>query len=42
MVFGLSGGGENGEHIGVGFVELSKIVVMQDAFLFRTKSYARI
>ncbi len=32
MGFSLSGGKEGGEHISVGFVEISEIFAMQEAF----------
>ena len=34
MLFGWLDGGEDGEHTANGFVEISKIFAMQDAFSF--------
>ena len=33
------GRGEGGEHNGVGFVKISKIFAMQDAFFFETEPF---
>ncbi len=39
MKFGLFDGGEDGEHNGVGFKEISRISAMQDAFFFGATSF---
>ena len=37
--FGSLDGGDNNEYNGLGFVEISKIFAMQDAFFFRMISF---
>ncbi len=42
MEFGSLDGGENGEHSGVGRVEISKIFAMQDVFFFGMASFDNV
>ena len=42
MKFDLCDGGEDGEHIGVGFVAISEIFVVQVAFIFGIISFDRV
>ena len=41
MKFSLLSGGDDGGYNGVGFVKISEIFVMQDAFFFGTRSFDR-
>ena len=42
MQYGSIDGGDYGEYSGIGFVELSKIFVMQDALFFRKEPSGRL
>ena len=42
MKVGLLCGGEDMEHISIDFVEISKIVAVQDAFFFEMASFDRL
>ena len=42
MKFGLLGGEVDGEYCGIGFMEISKISAMLDAFFFGTGLFDRI
>ena len=42
MEFGSLDGGEDGEHNGVDFVEISKMSAMQDAFFIETEPFDRV
>ena len=35
-------GGEDGKHNGIGFVDISKILAMEDASFYRTESFNRV
>ena len=38
MKYGSLNGGQNGQHIGVDFVEIGRILATRDAIFFETKS----
>ena len=42
MDFVLLDDGDDGKHTGVGFVEIAKILAMQDTFFFGTKLFDRL
>ena len=42
MTFGLHDGGDDSEHSGINFVEISKMFATGDAFFFRTGTFGRV
>ena len=42
MEFSLLAGGENGEHSGVGLMEISKIISSQDTFFFYREQFKSV
>ncbi len=42
MKFGLSDGRQDDVHTGIGFVEISKILAMQDAIFFEPEPFDKV